>query len=219
MDGCLAIAAVAYCTIHRRSRAHTNPRAVASAEDEVYEAVVRDMVTPSHVHASITQLVFSDTLLTEHADEPDIQSCKESVRKHLGLQENRPPEYNTLADKIYRLVTHGWYDGSPGAEAIQDFLDKSCTAGPLSRTFHTDLPRAFIDVESVHFNDLIIENGPPSFEQMFPGAPGIISFSHVGFDSTLHEAIVSSSFVCGGLCGSRWRYILRQKRGRWEVVG
>jgi len=41
--GYIAIAAGAYCTIHLRSRAQANPRAVASAQDEVYEAVVRDV--------------------------------------------------------------------------------------------------------------------------------------------------------------------------------
>lgn len=57
-----------------------------------------------------------------------------------------------------------------------------------------------------------------SFEQLFPGASGIISFSHVGFDSTLHEAIVADSFVCGMLCGSGDRYVLRKIKGQWEVV-
>lgn len=207
--------AFAYCTHLPKLR--PDEKAVSAAEDEVYEAVVRDMVTPSHGHASITQLVFSDVVLTERA-EPGVRSCKESAVKHLGLPENKLPVYNTLADKMYRLVTRGWYDELPEAAALQDFLDRSCIAGPLSTTFHTDLPRAFIGAENVRFGDLIWKDAPPSFEQTFPGASGIIAFSHAGFDSDLYEAIVSTSFVCGNLCGTGWRYVLRKKRGRWEVV-
>jgi hypothetical protein len=119
----------------------------------------------------------------------------------------------------YRVLTRSADDRSLRADAIQDFLEKSRTVGRLPQTFHTDLPRTFIEAESVRFNFWPIEkNGPKSFEQLFPGASGIISFSHVGFDSTLHEAIVSTSFVCGVLCGTGSRYVLRKKSGRWEVV-
>ena len=218
--GCLAITAVVYCTIHLRSRAAASPQAVTSAENEVYEAVVRDMVTPTAGRASVGQLVFDDKVLTDLTSGADMKSCEESVRKRLRLQNYTPPS-NSLADKVYRVLTGGWWDaGSVRADTIQDFLEKSCTDGHLSATFHTDLPRTFIAAGSVQFGDLISEkNGPPNFKQLFPGAAGIISFSRVGFDSTLHEAIVSSSFECGLLCGTGWQYTLRKKRGRWEVAG
>ena len=154
------------------SKSRPKEKAVSAAEDEVYESVIRDMVTPSHRPPAITQLVFADVVLIENFDDPATTSCKESARKHLGLRENQPPHFNTFADKIYRLLTGGWYDVSPRAETIQDFLDKSCTAGPLSRTFHTDLPRNFVRVGSItHFNDLIIENGrmdPLRLNRCFP---------------------------------------------------
>jgi hypothetical protein len=62
------------------------------------------------------------------------------------------------------------------------------------------------------------KNGPPAFEKLFPRAGGIISFSRVGFDSGLDEAIVSASYVCGGLCGEGWSYILKKRQGEWEVA-
>jgi hypothetical protein len=212
-----AIAAILACLVYL-PKSRPDEKAVSAAQDQVYEAVVRDMLKPATGAATVTQLVFDDTVLTERWDEPDTESCKESARRHLGLEGNKPPPFNTLADKIYRAVTGGWYDGSPRADAIQDFLDKSCTAGPVSTTFHTDLPRDFIRVGSVGFGDLIVKNGPPTLQQIFPGASGIISFSRVGFDSSLHEALVSTSFICGGLCGTGWRYVLRKKAGSWKVV-
>jgi hypothetical protein len=81
------------------------------------------------------------------------------------------------------------------------------------------LPRSFIDPEKVYFNDSVVgKNEQKSFEQLFPGAGGIISFSHVGFNSRMDEAIVATGFVCGDLCGAGYRYILRKKSGRWEIV-
>lgn len=201
------------------SKRFPNERRVLATEDEVYEAVVRDMVTPIHdEQVKISQLVFDDAVLTNVRPGADIKSCKESARRNMRLENTTLP-YNSLADKVYRVLTLSTYDDSLRADTIEDFLEKSCTVGRLSQTFHTDLPRTFLAEESVHFSGWPTEkNGPKSFQQLFPGASGIISFSHVGFDSTLREAIVSTSFVCGGLCGSGSRYVLRKKWGRWQVV-
>ena len=216
--GCLVVvSAGVYCTIHLRSRTLASPQAVASAEDEVYGALVRDMVRPADGQSSMGQLVFDDAVLTYLWTGADTKSCRDSVRKRLLLEVNNTPPFNSLPDKVYRIV-HGGDDGSLRADAIQDFLQKSCTVGRLSQSFHTDLPKTFIAAGSVHFSDLIENDGSKSFEQLFPRAGGIISFSHVGFDSRLHEAIVSVSYVCGGLCGSGHRYVLKKMRGQWEVV-
>lgn len=205
--GCLVVAAVLYCTMHLRSRTPASPQAVASAEDEVYEAVVRDMVTSMHQRRSdINHLVFDDTVLTELRAEEDSQSCKERVRTNLRL------ESSTLSDRLYRLLTRSGYD-SLRTDTILDFLEKSCTAGHLSQAFRTDLPRTFVAAGSLRF-----DGGPKSFLELFPGASGIISFSYVGFDSTLREAIVSTAHSCGGLCGTGSQYFLRKRWGRWEVV-
>lgn len=214
---CIAIAIALLCWFHL-STSRPDEKAVAASEDEVYEAVVRDMVAPIPGQTNMRQLVFDDTVLTDLAAGVDMKSCEERVRERLRLQASTPP-FNSLVDKIYRVVTLHWNDRSVRADTIQDFLEKSCTVGRLSETFRTDLPRTFIAVGSAHFEGWPVEkNGAPSFEQLFPGATGIISFSHVGFDSTLHEAIVSTAFVCGGLCGNGRRYILRKKWGKWEVA-
>lgn len=199
--GCLAITATAYCTIHRRSHDHANREAVVRAEDEVYEAVVRDLATPSKEQSKseprITRLVFSDALDTYLCPGVDKKHCINGVRQ--------------------RLRSVG--AGAIGAETIEDFIERSQTAGPTSRTFHTDLPRDFIAPDKIYFDfEPIEKRDAKQFDQLFSGASGIISFSHVGFDSRLNEAIVSVSFVCGGLCGTGHRYILRRKWGRWEVV-
>ena len=199
--GCLVIAMVAYCTIHLRSHDHANPQAVASAEDEVYESVIRDLLTPSKERlkseARLTRLVFSDTLDTYLCPGVDKKTCINGVRQ--------------------RFRSEG--AGVIGAETIEDSIERSQTAGPTSRTFHTGLPRDFIAPDKVYFDiEPLEKRDAKQFNQLFSGASGIISFSHVGFDSRLNEAIVSVSFVCGGLCGTGHRYILKRKWGRWKVV-
>jgi len=199
-------------------KSRPDEKKVSAAQDEVYEAVVRDMVTPTSGQSKLRQLVFDDAVLTEVEPGADITSCKETARKRLSLENSKLP-YDSLADKIYRVFALSAYDDSLRADTIQDFLEKSCAPGRLSQTFHADLPRTFISGESVHFEGWPVEkNGSKSFKELFPGSGGIISFSRVGFDSTLREAIVATAFVCGGLCGSGNRYVLRKKRGRWEVV-
>jgi len=201
------------------SKPRPDNKTAPAAADEVYEAVVQDMVTAADGQQhTISRLIFADAVLTDLSTGADMNSCKEGVRKRLLLESSTPP-FNALIDKVYRGLTRRQDDGLLRADTIQDFLEKFCTVGRLSETFHTDLPRTFIPAESVHFIGWPIEKSEStSFEVLFPGASGVISFSHVGFDSTLDEAIVSTSFVCGPLCGKSWRYILRKKSGKWEVA-
>lgn len=206
----VAISVFSSCNTSVRS----NKSQVAAAENEIYEAVVHDMT--SSVKGP-SQLVFDDALLTHLEPGADMKSCEESADAALGLEKNNTPLYNSLADELYRLIKDR-YDYSVKKDTIKDFLEELCTPGHLSRGFHTDLPQTFVTDRSVHFSDLIVKDDSKSFEQLFPGAGGIISFSHVGFDSTLHQAIVATSFICGVLCGSGHVYILQKTRGRWEVV-
>ena len=138
------------------SKSRPDEKTVSAAEDEVYEAVVRDMIKPGQ--ANITRLVFDDTVLTDLAPGADKNSCEESARKRLLLAGNATLPYNSLADRVYRVLTRDWDDGSLRADTIQDFLEKSCTGGRLSTAFHTDLPRVFIGRDSIDF-DMVHHKG------------------------------------------------------------
>ena len=210
----LSITALPSCNSSDRA----NERQVGAAENEVYEVVVGDMVGDMVTSASRpSKLVFHDTLLTGLAPGADMKSCEESARKKLRLEKTTPP-YNSLADRLYRFVNRSHDDDdSLRADTIRDFLTKLCTAGRLSLTLHTDLPKTFLAPGSAPIV-FIAKDGPVPFELLFPGASEVISLSHVGFDSTLHEAIVLTSFVREGFWGSGHRYVLRKIRTHWEVV-
>jgi len=201
-----------------RPRDNLNETTVRAAEDEVYATVERDMTTPANREVGVALLVFSDELLSDRKAAADTEACKEDVRNRVRWDVDALP-YDSLFDKVYRFLTRSRVHGWVRTETVEDFLLKSCSTGHLSRTFHTDLPRSFIASENVLFEGWPIKkNGPPSFEKLFPGAGGVISFSRVGFDTELDEAMVSASFVCGGLCGEGWHYFLKKRRGRWEVA-
>jgi hypothetical protein len=115
------------------SKSRPDERAIAAAEDEVYEAVVRAMVTPTHGEATINQLVFEDNVQVGLMTGDDEGGCKKSVRQRLRLDDT--PPFNALADKAYSLVTRGWYDDSPRPDTIQDFVEQSCTRGHFLEHF------------------------------------------------------------------------------------
>ena len=217
---CIAIAiAIVWRFYAPRPKHNLDEMAVAAAQDEVYAAVVRDMTTPDDGPGHVTRLVLSDELLSDGRAGIDTEDCKKEVREREHWKFDDPPLYDTLIDKTYRFLARGWISGSAATETVKDFLEKTCSTGHLSGTFQADLPWNFVAPEKIHFKDWPIEkDGPPSFEKLFPGASGIISFSRVGFDSSPDEAMVSVRFYCGGLCGTGWRYILKKRRGKWEVA-
>src|SRR5271155_1958016 len=61
--GCAAIAISLLCWFHQ-SQSRPNENTALAAQDEVYEAVVRYVVTPTDGQLNISQLVFDDPLLT-----------------------------------------------------------------------------------------------------------------------------------------------------------
>jgi hypothetical protein len=204
------------------SKPRPGAKAVAVAVDQVYEAVVPDLVRTTPRPSQVKQLVFDDTVVTGPLDRsgslPVPASCKQNVLSSLRLHGYNLP-FNSLADMIYRLIARAENDFSLRANTIQDFADRSCTGGAVSQTFHTDLPRTFIATDSVYFGEFKPgDKNAKSFGSLFPGAPGIISFSHVGFDASLDEAIVSASLYCGGQCGTGKVYVLKKRGGRWQVV-
>lgn len=201
-------------------KSRRDAKSVAAAEDKVYEAVVRDMFRMTDGQSQAKQPVFDESVVVglDVISGPVPASCKQNILSSLRLHRNNSP-FNSLADKIYRLVTRGGDDYSLEADTIQDFAERACTDGRISQAFHTDLPRSFIADDSVYFEGWPTRNGSAKpFDRLFPGASGIVSFSHVGFDASLHEAIVSSSFVCGGLCGTGKVYVLKNQWGHWRVV-
>lgn len=62
--------------------------------------------------------------------------------------------------------------------------------------------------------------GWEKFFKRFPGAPGLLRLSHVGFDDTLSHALVYIEHECGAECGTGHLFHLSLVTGgAWEVQG
>ena len=62
--------------------------------------------------------------------------------------------------------------------------------------------------------------GWEKFFKRFPGAPGLLRLSHVGFDDTLSHALVYIEHECGAECGTGHLFHLSLvSGGAWQVQG
>ena len=62
--------------------------------------------------------------------------------------------------------------------------------------------------------------GWENFFKRYPGAPGILRISHVGFDDTLSHALVYVEHECGAECGAGHLFHLTLRTGGgWDVKG
>lgn len=56
-----------------------------------------------------------------------------------------------------------------------------------------------------------------SFYDKYPGSPGIISLSRVGFNADRKQAIVYVANSCGGLCGKGYYVLVTKDSGDWRI--
>jgi hypothetical protein len=101
---------------------------VSATQDKVYEAVVRDMITPSDGQVRDTQLVFGEMVLTPMGYEGESSPCEERARKQMWLENGKLP-YDSIADKAYRLLTRDSYDDALQPDTIRNFITNFCTLG------------------------------------------------------------------------------------------
>lgn len=176
-----------------------NPQKLAIAEDEVYEVVVRHMPAEG-----AKLLAFDPEALTHLFPGMAAETCGKEIRTTVWGYAPATHANDSFIGKLYKTIISRDFEGWLASNTINDFAERLCKPSNIPTAFHTDLPRVFLPA-----NQLKVRPA---------GANGIISLSRVGFDRTLHEAIVSTSFVCGGLCGEGWIYILKKQHGVWRVV-
>jgi len=130
-----------------------------------------------------------------------------------------PGAESTLCDDGLRTNLTTDLAGQLAPDAVEDFISKSRNESSLSTKFYTDLPGVFIDKATLFRNRDCVESSElRDLEKDLRAAGGVISLSHVGFDRTLRQAIVASSFYCGLLCGSGKRHVLKKRWGKWVIV-
>jgi hypothetical protein len=56
-----------------------------------------------------------------------------------------------------------------------------------------------------------------AYYKQFPGSPGLLTFSRVGFSTDGAQALFYVSSNCGGLCGGGYYVVMERLNGRWVI--
>jgi hypothetical protein len=115
-----------------------------------------------------------------------------------------------------RHVSYGVVGGLDGLDSatVADFNSRS------ERVRFTDSLRGVGEYEYVSFDSVgkVFESGWRAFYRAFPGSPGIVAFSNVGFGADGRRALVSMMHLRGGTSGHTTLYVLEKVGEEWTVV-
>lgn len=64
----------------------------------------------------------------------------------------------------------------------------------------------------------VFQNGWEAFYDAYPGSPGILAFSEVGFNADQSQAVVYMMHIRGGLWGGGTLYLLQRRADGWTVT-
>jgi len=87
----------------------------------------------------------------------------------------------------------------------------------LRRSFHPAIDYDLADSAQI---DPFFKRGSGgwfAFYKRFPGSPGIITFSRVGFSEDGTQALFYLSNACGELCGTGMYVVMEKRNGSWAI--
>ena len=106
------------------------------------------------------------------------------------------------------------------SETIADFLTKNRAPHPVHPDF--TLGRR-LRVLTEKERERIFRDGPGSdwvrLSDVFPETDGILSFSRVGFNADVTQALMEECIVRGPMEGRANYWLFTQEKGRWKAVG
>jgi hypothetical protein len=98
---------------------------------------------------------------------------------------------------------------------IDSFRELNKQQAPVRRSFHLVFDYELVNSAQL---DSIFKHGDwPAYYQRFPGSPGILTFSRVGFSRDGTQALFYLNGRCGGLCGTGMYVVMEKRNGRWMV--
>jgi len=87
----------------------------------------------------------------------------------------------------------------------------------LRHSFHPAIDYDLVDSAQL---EPFFKRGDPgwfAFYKRFPGSPGIITFSRVGFSEDGTQALFYLSNHCGELCGTGMYVVMEKRNGSWAI--
>ena len=101
-------------------------------------------------------------------------------------------------------------------EAISDYREKNRQTYQLEDVFKLTIKHVL--VESDELEQIWRERRWKEFREKYPESGGFISFSRVGFNSDMTEALVYFEHWCGRACGSGFYLMLNRREEGWKVT-
>lgn len=104
-------------------------------------------------------------------------------------------------------------------ETFEDYLAHNKEAKSLTRSFNLKTNYVLVDYSEI--KRLTSATSPAKdfedFYRKYPESGGFIVLSRVGFNRNHDQALVSTGWLCGGLCGMGEYVLLAKKSGAWSV--
>ena len=98
---------------------------------------------------------------------------------------------------------------------VDAFREVNGQQATLHRSFHIAFDYELVDSTQL---DSVFKNGNwPAYYKRFPGSPGILGFSRVGFNADGTQALFFASVSCGGLCGGGAYVVMERRDGHWVI--
>lgn len=100
---------------------------------------------------------------------------------------------------------------------IDAFQALNTRQASLRRSFHPAIDYELVD--SAQLESFFKKGGGDwlAFYKRFPGSPGIMTFSRVGFSEDGTQALFYLSNHCGGLCGTGMYVVMEKRNGSWVI--
>jgi hypothetical protein len=100
---------------------------------------------------------------------------------------------------------------------IDAFRQVNTQQASLRRSFHPALDYELVDASRI--DSIFQKNGGDwsAYYKQYPGSPGILALSRVGFSSDGRQALFYVSNRCGGLCGGGGYVVMENIGGHWVI--
>jgi hypothetical protein len=100
---------------------------------------------------------------------------------------------------------------------VDSYRARNTTSFALSPNL--DVEQAYTMMSQEEFDQVFRRKGPvwTRFQEKYPEAGGLITFSRPGFNVQGDKALADIDFRCGDLCGAGGLYLLVKQDGNWVV--
>ena len=182
-----------------------NIRTVQPAEYDVLSAFVNEQLAPSSgIGTDKTRSGENNQVVILSMSQSD-DDARNSLYDSKG-QRIPWPQYGITLQARFPALQRRTFD---------DFRERNRYQSRFQPSFHMTLPYELVARSEV--NAIFKSGGWPAFYKRFPGSPGLIAFSRVGFSSDGMQAVFYASNSCGGLCGGGLYVVMEKRGGQWTI--